>query len=350
MRLIPLAVAFSALASAANAAAADSVLLASRRGGWVEAISLETLETVARFRVPAMTESVASDASGRLFVAAPRSPQTGCCTLFALDPQSMQLSVLVEPATSATVTAARLFTQRGNVGIEVFDPQTLSRLPTMKAPGVYRLRASPDGRLMFGIANFPHPSLDLFDAVQGTLIARQAVPDGSSMAGAWLGQQYFLLTVQSGQAKLWPVSPDHAGLGAAVSLSSSADFPDCPSAPYDVVASGGRLAIYGQFGLKSDGECAVPGGYVVADRASGVVTNRFASNPRFRQMVAGPDGSYLYGLDVGTPAWRAVRIVKIDAATGQVILERSLDPDVWYLTAGWVPHAMRGHLDRGAQD
>ena len=95
MRYIPLVVALSALALAASAGAGDSVLLASRRGGWIEAIDPKTLETVSRIRAPEMSESVASDASGqRLFVAAPRNPGKGCCALFALEPQSMQLSFL----------------------------------------------------------------------------------------------------------------------------------------------------------------------------------------------------------------------------------------------------------------
>ena len=130
--------------------------LASGRGGWIEAIDLRTLETVSRIRVPEMTESVASDTSGqRLFVAAPSGPGKGCCALFAMDLQSMQLSFLVKPALSATVTAGRLFTKRGAVGIEVFDLQSLKRQPAVKAPGNYRLLASPDGHLLFGITRSP---------------------------------------------------------------------------------------------------------------------------------------------------------------------------------------------------
>jgi hypothetical protein len=349
MRLVPLAVAFSALSLAASAVAGDSVLLASRRGGWIEAINLETLETVSRIRVPEMAESIASDASGqRLFVTAPRSPGKGCCALFALDPQSMRLSFLVEPALSATVTAGRLFTQRGNIGIEAFDLQDLNRLPTIKAPGVYRLRASPDGRLLVGLSNWPQPSLDLFDAVQGGLIASQRMPEGSSLAGAWLGRQYFLLAVQSGQAMLRPVNPDSGKLGEALSLSHAGSpagsFPLCQMTAYDVIASGGRLAIYGQFGSKSDGACTVPGGFVVADPRTGAVTDRFASDMSFRQMAASPDGLYLYGLDVGSPEWR-VRIVKMEARTGQVVAEKRIDSDVWNLTMGQIPHEMQGHLD-----
>ena len=91
MRFIPLAIAFSAWGL--TAFAEDAVLLASRRGGWIEAIDFKTLATVARIRVPEMTESIASDGSGqRLFVAAPDSPGKGCCALFAMDLRSMQLS------------------------------------------------------------------------------------------------------------------------------------------------------------------------------------------------------------------------------------------------------------------
>ncbi len=349
MRFIPLAVAFSTLALATSAGAGDSVLLASRRGGWIEAIDLKTLETVSRIRVPEMSESIASDAAGqRLFVAAPRSPGKSCCALFAMDPHSMQLSFLVEPAQSATVTATRLFTQRGAVGIEVFDLQNLTRLPAVKAPGNYRLRASPDGRLLFGITKWPQPSLDLFDTERGALIASQPLSDASSLAGAWLGQQYFLLTAQSGQANLRPVNIDSGKLGQTVTLSSSGSFPDCQVTPYDMISSGDRLVIYGQFGLKSDGACAVPGGFVLADPGSGAVTGRFASDLTFRQMVASSDGRYLYGLDVGLPAWRRVRIVKIEAQTGQVVSEKSLDSDVWYLTTGQIPDDIRGHLDLAA--
>ena len=160
------------------------------------------------------------------------------------------------------------------------------------------------------------------------------MPDASSLAGAWLGHQYFLLTVQSGQAQLRPVNSESGQPAHPVSLTPSGFFPACPVAPYDVIAFGGSLVIYGQFGLKSDGACVIHGGYIVADPVSGAVTGRLASGMTFRQMVAGSDGRYLYGLDVGSPAWRRVRIVKVEARSGQVVAERSVDPDVWYLTAG----------------
>lgn len=93
MRLIPFTAALTFLASTASAAVGEPVLLASSRGGWLEAVSLDTLETVSRVRVPPFTESVASDPFGqRLFVAAPARLGAGCCALFALDARSMQMS------------------------------------------------------------------------------------------------------------------------------------------------------------------------------------------------------------------------------------------------------------------
>lgn len=154
--------------------------------------------------------------------------------------------------------------------------------------------------------------------------------------------------MESGAAKLWLVSSGNGELGPPVPLTGG--FPDCQAAPYDVITVGGRLAIHGQFGLTSDGRCAVPGGFMIADPATGAVTERFASNRGFRQLVAGADGRYAYltagrlpgelkraagsdsddetcgflapgmlryGLDVGAPDWRQVSIANIDAASGQ---------------------------------
>jgi hypothetical protein len=349
MRLIPLAVSILVLAPAAEVGAADSVLLASRRGGWVEALDLETLETVARLRTPAMTESVRSDPSGqRLFIAAPKSDQSGCCALFALDPRSPRLSFIIEPAQHATIAANRLFTQRGDTGIDVFDTDSLTRLPSVRAAGIYRLRASPDGRLLFGISTWRGPSLDLFDAARGERIASQALPEKASFAGAWVGTGYYLLTVRAGQAALSRVSPISGELGETVALHPPGGLPDCQPSLYDATAAGGRVAIYAEFGHKLDGACPVPGGFVLADPETGVVTGRLAAGLRFRQIVASADGRHLYGLDAGAPAWRRVQVVKMDAASGKILAVKQLAADVWYLTAGQIPSEVRGRLDLAA--
>ena len=84
-----------AIALCAPSLAADPVLLASRRGGTIDAISPETLETVARIQMPGMPESVAADVNGQWLFIAHHDRDKPCCGLFALDLQSMQMSLLV---------------------------------------------------------------------------------------------------------------------------------------------------------------------------------------------------------------------------------------------------------------
>jgi hypothetical protein len=127
---------------------------------------------------------------------------------------------------------------------------------------------------------------------------------------------------------------EDAKLGPAVPLAPTSGFADCEPAPYSVIAAGSKVAIFAGFGLKSDGICNLPGGYALSDPDTGTVLGRFASAMHFRQMVSSDDGRYVYGLDVGNNAWKKVRIVKLDTATGQLITERTLEPDVWYLTSG----------------
>ena len=145
---------------------------------------------------------------------------------------------------------------------------------------------------------------------------------------------YALFQVPGGQPSLRTVGLEDAKLGPAVPLAPTSGFTDCELAPYSVIAAGSKVAIFAGFGLKSDGFCNLAGGYLLADPDTGAVLGRFAPAMHFRQMVSNDDGRYLYGLDVGDEAWKTVRIVKLDAATGNLITERVLEPDVWYLASG----------------
>jgi hypothetical protein len=53
---------------------------------------------------------------------------------------------MIEPSSCRPIfRRTESFTQRGNVGIEVFDKHTRP-LPTIQAPGIYRLSVSPNRR------------------------------------------------------------------------------------------------------------------------------------------------------------------------------------------------------------
>ena len=334
------------------AAPGDSVLLVSRRDGLIEVLSPETLETTSRIRLPSRVERLVSDPLGtRLYVALPlKADPKGCCALFALDLRTLQATFLVEPALGASATMDRVLAQRGNVGIEIFDSRSLIRLPTMKAPGVYQMRGSPSGRWLFGTTTFPSPSVDLFDLTQGTMVWRTPFDEGQTLAGAWIGEQYHLLTADpKAQGRLWLVSPDHPKLSdpLPVALSENAS-PGCEPISSSILAAGDRLVIFEEFGSKLDrrrGCPNAPGGFVSVDPKTGVATERLARSYHFRQMVGSADGRYLYGLDVGNIQWKHVRVVKLDAVSGTTVGTKKFEDGVWFLTSGIIPREIEGHLD-----
>ena len=113
-------------------------------------------------------------------------------------------------------------------------------------------------------------------------------------------------------------------------------------------AAGNHLVIFEPFGGKLDRrrDCPnTPGGFVLVDPKTGVVTYRLALSYHFSQLVGSADGRYLYGLDVGDIRWQHVRVVKVDAVSGATVGTKKLEPDVWFLTSGTIPQEIEGHLD-----
>ena len=160
----------------------------------------------------------------------------------------------------------RVLAQRGNVGIEIFDSRSLIRLPTMKPPGVYRMRGSPSGRWLFGTTAFPSPSLDLFDLTQRAMVWRAPFEEGQSLTGAWIGEEYYLFSADpTARGRLWLVSPDHAKLSESlpVSLPENATSSCKPVLP-SVLAAGNRLVIFEPFGGKLDRRMTAPTFQVVS--------------------------------------------------------------------------------------
>ena len=80
---------------------------------------------------------------------------------------------------------------------------------------------SPDGRLLFGVSNFPH-ALDIFDFDQRKLVQRFNVPQDLSALGAWVSNAYYLYGYRKGGGQLWRVKSDNSALEGPVNV----DFPD----------------------------------------------------------------------------------------------------------------------------
>src|SRR5215475_9974798 len=123
--------------------------------------------------------SVVSSPDGlNLFFEQPAPPDVnGCCALFALDLVTHKLCKLISPSSlgAPTPDGRWVFTQRGNIGIEVFDAKTLTRLPKIDAPGLYQLLPSPDSRWLFGVTYSQRgqgPALDIIDLENKILVRR----------------------------------------------------------------------------------------------------------------------------------------------------------------------------------
>jgi hypothetical protein len=343
VRLIRSTLALFLLASAASAG--DSVLLSTRREGWLEAFRLDNLESVARVRVRPMAEGVQSDPEGqRLFVRMPH-PQAPdvCCALFALDTRSMRGFAILWPVFQPVRANGKIFAQRGDDGIEVFDARALMHLPTIMARGVFQLAPSPDGHWLFGTKQFPTPALDIFDVDRLKMVRSIGVPGGQALCGVWIGSQYYLFALGlPGAGQLWPVSPDAESLGKPrlVRLASAV----CPEPEYDLLAAGDRIVVYSGAGsIPGHGDC-LGGGYLLVDPAGESVTSRLAPELHFNRLLAGPGGKALYGIVAGT-AGKGIRLVKIETASGQLLAARDLPQDVWRVSLGSIPAEWQGRLD-----
>jgi hypothetical protein len=312
------------------------------------AFDSDTLETVGFFDLNGAPYSITASADGsRLFIEEIPEGESSCCALFALDLAKKKLKRLIFPSGPAAVTpdGRFMFTQRGPVGIEAFDAETLAHLPSIAAPGLYDLQASPDSRWLFGTTNFQRgfgPSLDIFDLYAKTLRRRLPLPNGFSGKGLWLGDEFYLYASDGKQFNIWKVTPQTSALGEPIKIS----LPDLNETGEEIwhipVAAGGRLFLYEPFGYTIDrrrkqGEAA-SGGAIAIDAASGKVIARIAETSRFGKLMASGDGKWLYGLDSGKLEWSGpVRLLKLDALTGAVAAERVLDTDSWSMTVARLP-------------
>ncbi len=155
------------------------VILATQRNRRLHVFDANTLRPLGYFTVNDNAHSVVASPDGlRLFIEQPAPPDAnGCCALFSLDLVTHKLCKLIFPSSlgAPSPDGRWLFTQRGNIGIEVFDAKTLVRLPRIDAPGLYLLLPSPDSRWLFGLTNSQRghgPSLDIFDIENKVLVRR----------------------------------------------------------------------------------------------------------------------------------------------------------------------------------
>ena len=329
-----------ALLLAAASASAETVLVASRRAGWIEFINPQTLQTINRVEVGRLAESVSASPDGRtLFIAkAMQSEPEGCCGLYALDLEKGSLSFLAEPAQRVTLSpkADRLFTQRGDVGIEVFDLKSLARLPAIKAPGVYALHPSPDGRWLFGITEWDGPSLDIFD-IQANQLTARVVIWFDSPSGVWLDDRFYLYAFDGRFGHLWTATPETANFNVGRIVRFPQAVTSENAATQSLIGANGRLFLYEQFGTKLDRGKPSPGGVFEIDPASGAVKNYIGTELHFARLLVSAGGDKLYAIDLPSRNWRMPTLVRLDSNTGKIEAKQELEADVWNIELADIP-------------
>jgi hypothetical protein len=325
----------------------QTVLLAADRSGRVEVLDPMTLESLGSIKALPQINGVSSDRSGVLFVRAGLAPEyVSCCALYAIDLKTHEITKLIEPTSGIALSpdGQHVLTQRGAVGVEAFSVSTLQqepRIPRLVAPGVYSLSFSPDGRLLFGVSNFPASSLDIFDFYERNLVQRFTVPRDLVVLGTWVGDKFYLYGYRKGTRRLWRVNGDTSALEDPVKINFPDTAAECKMWSQEVFGSGNQLFLYERFGAKIDRRngCtkSIPGGLLSIDPQSGAILAHLAPDLHFASLIPSTSGRELYGLDVRDTSWRSVGLVRLNARTGEVLAKRDLSSDVWFINIATIP-------------
>jgi hypothetical protein len=337
------------------------VVVAVQRNHRLHVFDAGTLEPLGRITgLHNLLEHVSVSPDGRtLYLAqAATFDGNGCCALFEFNLLTGEMCHLIEPAMDSLPSpdGRSVFTQRGSVGIDVFDTRTLARTTIatfdmrrasenrnrLALRGHYALHPSSDGRWMFGITLWQKPSLGIFDLRTKTMVRELTIPAAS---GAWVGNQFYLYENNAEQPHLFAVTPEATDLGPPRPIVDAA--PGLTRMPLparaQLLAAGDRLLAYQPAAtwMHNSGD-TVRSGIFVIDPVNGALTAHLAPSVEFAQLIVGAEGQRLYGLDAGGRSrdrqdQPSPRLMALDARTGAVVAERALTPDVWHLAIATVP-------------
>ena len=332
----------------------QTVLLAAHRIGRIEILDPATLAPIGSINVLPLADGIWSSPDGNFLYIPEGIPPDfkGCCALYALNVETKRMTRLIQPFGTAAVSpdGNHVVTQRGNVGIEVFNSRTLEQEPRISrsvAPGFYALSFSPDGSFLLGVTNSP-PSLDIFDFVSRELVRRYPVSGDVSLLGAWVQHSFYLYSYHASDGQLWKVNSQNPMLEPPLRVSFPGSASACEIYNEKMFGSGNRIFLYEAFGGKGDRrprcKSLIAGGVLSIDPETGDVLRRLGDDMHFNSLVPGPDGKELYGIDVRHPDdWGSVALVRLDAQTGRLLAKKELTPDVWFIDLASLPRKLVPH-------
>jgi len=342
----------------ANSEDKQFVLFAAHRLGRVEVLDPTTLAPIGSIRVLPLADGIESSPDGKtLFIREGIGPDfKGCCALYALNLESKRMARLVVPANGITLSpdGSNVLTQRGNVGIEVYDARTFEReppVPRSVAPGLYGLSFSPDRQLLLGATNSPQASLDVFDFANRKVARQYPISRDVALLGTWLRGSFYLYGYDGARGQLWRVNPEEPRLGLPLNISLPDSAPDCAIHDEEILGAGDRIFLYEAFGGKGDRRphCGrtVAGGIFSVDPDTGNIGPRLAGDEHFASLISNAGATELYGIDVRHPNWDSVTLLRIEAETGRILAKKELMPDVWFIHLAQVPRRLvpQGQLE-----
>jgi hypothetical protein len=260
----------------------------------------------------------------------------GCCSLYSIDLATLQIKV------AASIPGSR--SRRSFVVSDglVYPATALTHNGIASDTSNDRLHLSPDRRWLFGVRSFRGPALDVYDVERGQVV-RHLAPEGLGddwwPTGTWSGDRfYFYVANSTGSGRLWTVLPETTQLGAGTAIAPFGRLSGCTDqSSKAMVASGGTLFIYEEFGFKLDrrNDCTgrVPGGAWIVDPTTGQLTRQIAPNLHFSAPISDRTGSELYGLSAEDPNWELpAELVRIDIYDGRILQSRYLDPGFWRIS------------------
>jgi DNA-binding beta-propeller fold protein YncE len=215
-----------------------------------------------------------------------------------------------------TPTQAVVFVLQRNNRLSVFDAKTLTLLGWFVTGGLGDgLSVRADGRVVY-----------LLQA-----LTAQSQLSGSHYPGCCSLQ---MLDLETRQMCFVSEPANLATLPHRPNI-APADVPSLPSLNRrdgtrfrpEVAAAGNLVVVYERTGaglIMVPPERSPVGAFLV-DRKTGVVTRHILPDVFFRDLVASPDGRFLYGIE-DWPRGDPARFMRIDAGTGAITAERPLHP------------------------
>ena len=321
---------------------ARNYILLVRRSGVVEFVDPTTLKTVSSITIRGARNSaglngIFSGPDGRtIYIEGPIQGNSieskGCCWLYSIDLVTLQTKVVA----GDWGTGSRRDLVNASPGqlqqVSVSDSEA-----TNNEKGD-RWQTSPDGRWWFGLRN--GPALDLYDTNEKKIVRSFAAPASEMPAwasGAWLADRFYIYGRAPGSGRLWALSTDSTQLGSGLDVPEIGKSSGCASEGLvNLIAAGDRILLYEVFGSKIDrrANCAnVPGGVWIVNPATGGVVSKTVSSLHFWNVAVNEDASEFYGVTSELPGTKApAKLVRIDANTFNVLQQRMLESDYWWLT------------------